>query len=64
MDNLDRARASAEAARGIIESSGTIARFSWLSANSAYRTGKVALLQTDVGPAMYVIQFCCTRTMY
>ncbi|KAI0377693.1 hypothetical protein F5Y04DRAFT_263483 [Hypomontagnella monticulosa] len=45
MNNLDDAKNHAEIAKQLLETSGTVARFSWLSSYCAYRAGDVALKQ-------------------
>ncbi|KAI0104454.1 hypothetical protein F4814DRAFT_430828 [Daldinia grandis] len=52
MDNLDDAKKHAEIAKNLLETSGTAARFSWLSSYCAYRVGQVALKQGRLNDAI------------
>ena len=52
MGRTDDARSHVETAKRILETSGVVARFSWLSSYCAYRAGDVAILQSRVKDAM------------
>lgn len=52
MNNLDEAKKHAQIAKHLLETSGTAARFSWLSSYCAYRVGQVAMKQGRLDDAM------------
>ena len=52
MGRLDDAKSHVDVAKQILETSGVVARFSWLSSYCAYRAGNVAILQSRVKDAM------------
>ena len=54
MDRMDDAKGHVDSAKHILETSGVLARFSWLSSYCAYRAGDVALRQRRVKDAMWV----------
>jgi hypothetical protein len=49
---IDDARTFSDKATNILNGSGTIARFSWMSAWCSNRAGQVAMLQNRVADAM------------
>lgn len=52
MNNLDEAKKHAQIAKHLLETSGTAARFSWLSSYCAYRVGQVAMKQGRLDDAI------------
>jgi hypothetical protein len=52
MGLLDEAKVHVDKAKDILETSGMMARFSWLSSYCAYRAGDVAIHQQRVQDAM------------
>ena len=52
MGRIEDARSHVETARQILETAGSVARFSWVSSQCAYGAGLVALLQDRLEEAM------------